>query len=392
MYDFQSLVDRHNTGSAKWKLIEDDMGEGNEDVIALSVADMEFRPAPEIVEALVHSAQHDIFGYDCVTEAYIQAVCAWMKQRCHCDIQPEWISVSDGVIPALHTALRAVTHVGDKVIVQQPVYYPFMSAAEHTGVTLLNNELILDQNNRYVMDFEDLERKVQDPRCTALVLCNPHNPVGRVWSVDELRRLGDICIENGVTVLSDEIHADFAYEGHEVTLFAALGERYAQHCIDFTAPTKTFNLAGLLCSNVIIAHPELKKAYDIAAENVGGHAVSHAGLIACQAAYERAGAWLDELKLVLQTNLEHVRKFTEDLPITLIEPEGTYLAWLDFRGLGMTPERLCEFMRKQARVYGDEGSIFGQAGDGFERINLACPTELLDKALNNIRDAIQRNS
>lgn len=233
MYDFETLVDRRGTTSSKWHMIETDMGPGNEDVIALSVADMEFKPAPEIVEALVHAAQHDIFGYDYATDRYFDALVGWMRRRHALDIKPEWVTLSDGVMPAVNTALRAVTHPGDSVIVQSPSYPPFVAAARNNGLTLLDNTLKLE-DGRYVMDYEDLEAKASDPRCTAIMLCNPHNPVGRVWSADELRRLADICIEHGVTILSDEIHADFEHPGHKVTMFSNLGS--ATPCTAWNSP------------------------------------------------------------------------------------------------------------------------------------------------------------
>ena len=390
VYDFETLVDRRHTTSVKWHMIEEDMGAGNDDVIAMSVADMEFKPAPEIVDALVHAAQTDIFGYDYATDAYFDALVGWMDRRHHWRIRPEWVSLSDGVMPAVNTALRAVTHPGDKVIIQGPVYYPFTAAAEHNGLTILNNQLIMDEAGHYTMDFDDLAAKAADPRCTAIMLCNPHNPVGRVWSADELRRLGDICIDNGVTVLADEIHADFSYPGHPVTMYGTLWERYAQHCFEFTAPTKTFNLAGLLCSNVITANPELKRAFDVAAENIAGLTVSHFGLIACQAAYNTAEPWLDELMEVLAGNLALLRDFAAATPgVTLVEPEGTYLAWLDCRGLGFgCCCELRDFMRNEARVYFDEGVLFGDAGSGFERVNLACPRPMLATVLERIGKAI----
>ncbi|WP_366944459.1 MalY/PatB family protein [uncultured Bifidobacterium sp.] len=388
MYDFTTVVDRHGTGSEKWHLIDENMGEGNGDVLALSVADMEFRPAPQIVDALVESARNDIFGYDYVTDAYRDAVVSWMSRRHGFEVDPAWISVSDGVMPAVNVALRAFTHPGDRVIIQRPVYYPFTMAAEHTGLTILDNELILGDDGRYVMDFDDLERKASDPRCTAIIVCNPHNPVGRVWTSDELRRLGDIAIENGLTILCDEIHADFAYPGYHVTMFSTLGEKYARHCLEFTAPTKTFNLAGLLCSNVIIPDPERKRAFDIAAKNIGGLTVSHFGLVACRAAYTSAGAWLDELQGVLSSNLSIVREMADSCDgLRLIEPEGTYLAWLDCRELGLDSDALRDIMRGTGRVYLDEGSLFGRSGCGFERLNLACPTAMMERAVSGIADA-----
>ena len=389
-YDFDTLVDRRHTGSEKWHLIEEDMGPGNDDVIALSVADMEFKPAPQIVDALVEAARHDIFGYDYATDGYFDALTGWMHRRHGFDVRPEWVSLSDGVMPAVNTALRAVTHPGDKVIIQGPVYYPFTAAAEHNGLTILDNALLLGEDGRYTMDYDDLAAKAADPRCTAIMLCNPHNPVGRVWTADELRRLGDICIDNGVTILADEIHADFSYPGHPVTMFGTLGEHYARHCYEFTAPTKTFNLAGLLCSNVITADADLKRRFDIAAENIAGLTVSHFGLVACQAAYDHAEGWLDELLEVLAGNLAMVREFADRTPgVRLIEPEGTYLAWLDCRGLGF--DGYCElrdFMRDKARVYFDEGVLFGQSGSGFERVNLACPSHLLADVLGRVERAL----
>ncbi|KAB5608675.1 MalY/PatB family protein [Bifidobacterium jacchi] len=389
MYDFRTLVDRRGTMSEKWHLIEEDMGPGNDDVLALSVADMEFKPAPQIVAALVDAARHDVFGYDYATDAYYDALIGWMRRRHGFDVARQWVRLSDGVMPAINAALRAVSRPGDKVIIQRPVYYPFTVVAEANGLTILDNELRVEQDGTYVMDVEDLARKAADPRCTAMIVCNPHNPVGRVWTADELRTVADICIDNDVTLLSDEIHADFAYPGHATTMLGTLGERYRAHCMEFTAPTKTFNLAGLACSNVIIADPGLRRAFDIAAANIGGLTVSHFGLVACQAAYEQAEPWLDELLDVLSGNLALVRDFASGVDgIRLVEPEGTYLAWLDCRGLGMDADDLCDFMRRRARVYFDEGIMFGASGAGFERVNLACPAAMLSQALERVAGAI----
>ena len=388
-YDFDTILERHGSSSAKWHQIEEEMGAGCEDVVPLSVADMEFKPAPEIVEALVESATHDVFGYDYATDEYFEAFVGWMRRRHQLDVDPATVRLSDGVMPAINTALRAVTHPGDSVIIQRPVYHPFTFACERNGLTILDNALRL-VDGRYEMDFDDLEAKAADPRCTAMLLCNPHNPVGRVWTAEELMRVGDICLEHGVALLCDEIHADFAYPGHGTVMFSSLGERYANNVFEFTAPTKTFNLAGLLCSNAIIPNPDLRRRFDVAAENIGGLTVSHFGLVACRAAYNRAEPWLDELMMVLRRNLGVLRDFavrTEGM--TLIEPEGTYLAWLDCRGLGFSsPEAQREFLRNKARVVFDEGSMFGHAGDYFERVNLACPTALLERVLERLDKAL----
>lgn len=391
MYDFETWPERHDTTSVKWKMIETELGVGHEDVLALSVADMEFVTPPAVVEALVDAARNDVFGYDYATDEYLAAVCDWMRRRHGLEADPKLISLSAGVMPAVNTALRAFTHPGDAVIIQRPVYYPFTNAAMNNGLEILNNALLFDgETGRYSMDFEDLERKASDPRCKAIMLCNPHNPVGRVWTPEELRRIGDICIKRRVRLLCDEIHADFSYPGHKVTMFSTLGAEYANIVFEFTAPTKTFNLAGLLCSNTIIPNPHLKRRYDVAADNIGGLTVSHFGMVACQAAYNHAEPWLDELMEVLERNLGLIRDFTARVSgIRLIEPEGTYLAWLDCRGLGFdTPEELCDFMRNEARVWFDEGSMFGESGNFFERVNLACPTRLLEQVLANIETAL----
>ena len=285
MYDFTTRVERRNSTSIKWKLIEDDMGEGNDDVIAMSVADMEFKPAPQIVRAIVDAAQHDVFGYDYATDEYFAALAGWMARRHHMEVRPEWVTLSDGVMPAVNTALRAFTHPGDAIVIQRPVYYPFTSAAQHNGLTILNNALAYDEaTHTYTIDFGDLEAKLADPRCTTMLLCNPHNPVGCVWTAGELRRIATLCRTYGVLLLIDEIHADFSWPEHPVTMMGELGDDIARQCIEFTAPTKTFNLAGLLCSNTIIRDPELKTRFDVAAENIGGMTVSHFGLVACIAA------------------------------------------------------------------------------------------------------------
>ncbi len=391
MYDFTTRVERRNSTSIKWKLIEDDMGEGNDDVIAMSVADMEFKPAPQIVRAIVDAAQHDVFGYDYATDEYFAALAGWMARRHHMEVRPEWVTLSDGVMPAVNTALRAFTHPGDAIVIQRPVYYPFTSAAQHNGLTILNNALAYDEaTHTYTIDFGDLEAKLADPRCTTMLLCNPHNPVARVWTAGELRRIATLCRTYGVLLLIDEIHADFSWPEHPVTMMGELGDDIARQCIEFTAPTKTFNLAGLLCSNTIIRDPELKTRFDVAAENIGGMTVSHFGLVACIAAYNEAEGWFDELLDVVAANLATVRAFaTTHNGIALVEPEGTYLAWLDCRGLGFTgADELRDFMRAKARVYFDEGALFGVEGEGFERVNLACPPSMLADVLERMHAAL----
>jgi cystathionine beta-lyase len=389
MYDFDTIIDHHGWASEKWSEIRQVMGPDSDDVIALSVADMEFKTAPEIIEALHHAADTGIFGYEYCTDDYYAALQSWMLRHHRWNIKREWVSVTDGVMTGVFTALRAVTHPGDAVIIQRPVYYPFTNAAIRNGLSILDNELVLNAQGRYEMNFEDLELKASNPRCTAMLLCNPHNPVGRVWSVEELSRVAEICLRHGVTILADEIHADFAYEGHHVTMLSTLGDDVAAHCIEFTAPSKTFNLAGLITSNAVISNPKLKQRFDIAADNVAGLSVNHFGLVACQAAYEHGEGWLHELHGYLAENLKVLKAFAASQPgITLVEPEGTYLAWLDCRGLGMSSDELRDFMRNKGRVFFDEGVLFGESGKGFERVNLACPRAMLEQACSGIKRAI----
>ncbi|WP_369344980.1 MalY/PatB family protein [Bifidobacterium aquikefiricola] len=389
MVDFDTLVERRKDTSAKWQVIHDEMGDGCDDVLALSVADMEFPTCPAVTEAIINSAKHDILGYDHIPDEYYDALGSWMGKHHHLEVKPEQVTTTAGVMPAVLAALRAITHPGDKVILQRPVYYPFTHAAEYAGLTILDNELVRDSNGHYSIDFEDLTSKAADPRCKAMLVCNPHNPVGRVWTRDELTRMADICLSNDVTILADEIHADFSYDGHEVTMMSNLSDEVAQHCMEFTAPTKTFNLAGLACSNAIIKNTSLKRDFDIAVANAGGLTVNHFGYVACQAAYEHGEAWLDDLRKYLAKNLSIVRDFADSQhDISLIEPEGTYLAWLDCNGLGMNNEELKNFMRTKARIFMDEGCMFGASGSGFERVNMACPASFLSEAMERIAVAV----
>lgn len=389
MYDFDKVFDRRRTGSAKWDMMEREMGDKREEVIALSVADMDFKAAPEIIAAIKEKVDFGIYGYTVPTESYYEAVVGWMERRHDWKIEKEWVSLSQGIVPAFNTALRAFTHPGDKVIIQQPVYYPFENAIIQNGCQLVNNALLYE-DGRYAIDFEDLEQKAKDPRAKVLLFCNPHNPVGRVWTEEELRRVGDICLNNGVLVISDEIHFDFIYRPHKHTVFASLSEEIQSNCLILTAPTKTFNLAGLQVSNIIIPNTELKAQFDTANRNTGFFALNYFAYAACEAAYDKGAPWLDALLSYLEGNLIYLRSFiSENIPsIKLIEPEGTYLTWLDCRSLGLAEGELESFMKHKAKLFLDEGYIFGKSGSGFERINIACPRTLLEKALHNLKDAV----
>jgi cystathionine beta-lyase len=378
MYDFETVVDRRKSGSFKWDSISKEMGEGSEDIIPMSVADMELKVAPEITEAIKEKADFGVYGYTGPTESYYEAVMGWMKRRHNWNIKKEWISLSAGVVPAFFTAIRALTHPGDKVIIQQPVYYPFSSAVTLNGCEIVDNKLLF-KDGKYTMDFDDLEKKTKDPRVKIMMLCNPHNPVGRVWTIDELTRLGEICLKNDVVVISDEIHFDFVFKPYKHTVFASISKEFEQNCLILTAPSKTFNLAGLQCSNIIIPNSKLKAQYDIAAQNISSFSLNYFAYPSCEAAYTKAEKWLDELLELLKENLPK---------LSVIETEGTYLIWLDCTALGMNKEELEKFMKEKARVFFDEGYLFGEDGSGFERINIACPKSMLEKVLKNMKTAI----
>lgn len=389
MYDFETVVDRRNSGSHKWDAVVNEMGNGNEDIIAMSVADMELKVAPEITEAIKKKADFGVYGYTGPTESYYEAVQGWMGRRHNWKIKKEWISLSSGVVPAFFSAIRALTHPGDKVIIQQPVYYPFSRAIKLNGCEIVNNQLLF-KDGKYTMDFDDLEKKAKDPRVKVMMLCSPHNPVGRVWNIDELKKLGEICLKNDVIVVSDEIHFDFIFKPYKHTVFATICKEFEQNCIVMTAPSKTFNLAGLQCSNIIIPNSKIKSKFDIALENISFYSLNYFAYAACEAAYTSGEKWFDELLKLLEENKEYLKEFVkENLPqISVIDNEGTYLVWLDCRSLGMNNSELEKFMKEKARIFFDEGYLFGEEGSGFERINIACPKSMLEKALKNMKAAI----
>lgn len=305
------------------------------------------------------------------------------------EIRKEWISLSPGVVPGICSAINAFTDPGDKIIIQQPVYYPFMNAILSNGRRISNNELVYEEG-RYTMDFSDLEERAKDPRAKVFLLCSPHNPVGRVWTKEELKEAAEICLRNDVLIFSDEIHFDLIFPPHNHHVMATLSREIQNKSIIFTAPSKTFNLAGLQCSNIIIANPELKKTYDRGAGATGFFALNSFAYESCITAYEKGGRWYEELLDYLAGNIRYVKTFLEThLPmIRAVETQGTYLIWLDCRGLGLEPVELQRFMREKARIFPSEGRVFGPAGEGFERINVACPRHFLQTAMDNLKTAI----
>ena len=388
-YDFTTVVNRKDTGALKWEAMYQIKPDVDSDVVPFSVADMEFKNPPEVMEGLRQYIDDDlVLGYTGPTDAYHLAVQGWMKRRHNWDIKPEWIVNSPGVVSAFFAAVAAFSEPGDGIILMTPVYYPFYNAISRNKRTLVSTSLV-DEGGKYHIDFADLEAKAKDPRSKVLLFCSPHNPVGRVWTPEELAKISQICLENNVLVVSDEIHFDLVMPGYRHTVYATISEEAANNCIVCTAPSKTFNLAGLHTSNIIIPNEELRKRFSQEQERNGFFSLNIFGYKGCEIAYEKCEEWLDELLVVIDTNRRLVEDFmAEKLPqIKVYNMEGTYLQWWDCRALNMEDKDLETFMQQKAQLFLDEGYIFGKEGSGFERINLACPTHLLQAGLDRLEKA-----
>ncbi|MFW9853771.1 MAG: MalY/PatB family protein [Candidatus Thorarchaeota archaeon] len=385
MSSFDEIIDRSGTGSVKWDPAFLKEHFGHEDLLPLWVADMDFRTPQTVIDALENRARHGIFGYTFPGSEYSDSVINWFRRRHGWSINKKWIVFSPGVVPAVTYMVQRFTQPGDHVIIQHPVYHPFMHLIEHNGRQIVSNQLKMS-GSRYQMDFEDLEEKAKDPRSKLFILCSPHNPVGRVWSKDELYRLGDICLENNLLVIADEIWCDLILPGHQHTPFASISEKFAQNSITCTSGSKTFNLAGLQNSNILIPNDRLREDFKIQMEKLFLFIPNSFGSIALQVAYETGEEWLNSVISVINRNLSILKSFvTNKLPkVSVIEPEGTYLVWLDFRLIGLNPKELQDKLLTEAKVALDSGDIFGTGGEGFLRINIACPRSILEEALERI--------
>lgn len=389
-HNFDEIVDRKNTNSIKYDFAVE-RGKP-EDVLPLWVADMDFR-TPEVVrEALIESAEHGIFGYTDTKEDYFNAVYNWYKNRFDWEVEESWLVKTPGIVYAIAVAIRALTEEGDAVIIQQPVYYPFSNAVTSNKRKLVNNSLV-NKDGKYEIDFEDFETKIKDNKVKMFILCSPHNPVGRVWTEEELIRLGDICLKYNVIIVSDEIHGDFVFSGNKHSIFTRLKPEYLGNTIICTAPSKTFNLAGLQVSNIFIANEDIRNKFEKEIDISGYSQLNTMGLVACQAAYEHGGQWVDDLNKYLEGNLDLIRSFLlERLPkIKLIEPEGTYLLWLDFNEYGLSEKELDDLITNKAKIWLNSGAIFGKDGAGFQRVNIACPRTTIEKMLSQLEKAIHKN-
>jgi cysteine-S-conjugate beta-lyase len=398
-YKFDDRIDRAGTSSVKWQFMErgQELLErqpikpitGEDDLLPLWVADMDFRSPQPVVNALVSRAEHGIYGYTAATQEFYASVVGWMRRRQGWDVQPEWILTTPGVVPAINMLVRTFTLPGDKVLLQPPVYFPFFRAIENNGAQVAANPLTY-RGGRYEMDFTDLAAKARDPRVKLAILCSPHNPVGRVWTGDELTKFAEICIENDVLIISDEIHGDLVYKGHQFTPLAGLSERFARNSIICTAPSKTFNLAGLHTSCIISPNPQLRDEFNKTLQANGLLGVNAFGLVALQAAYDHGAEWLEQVLAYTEANLEYLQAFVlEHVPqVKVVRPEGTYLVWLDCRSLGVRSQQLQQILFDEVKVYLEDGSIFGAEGEGFLRINIACPRSILMEALQRTAQAL----
>ncbi|WP_097003850.1 MalY/PatB family protein [Lacrimispora amygdalina] len=386
--DFDERIDRTNTGCIKYDFaVQRGKPEG---ILPLWVADMDFKAPQPVLDALKARVEHGIFGYSEGKEGYFEAVKDWMMRRHGWSVERNWLVKTPGVVFALAMAVKAYTNPGDGIMIQQPVYYPFSEVIKDNGRKIVDNTLYLGEDGIYHMDLDDFEKKAAENQVKLFFLCSPHNPVGRVWTRDELTRLGGICERLDIIVVSDEIHQDFVFKG-EHQVFAAISDKFRNRTITCTAPSKTFNVAGLQISNIFISNPDLRRKFKKEIAAAGYSQLNALGLTACEAAYRYGEGWHDQLMEYLKENVRFVCNYLkENLPeIKLIEPDGTYLIWLDFRGLGLSEQEREDLIVKKAGLWLDSGAMFGPVGEGFERINIACPRSLIVEALNKLTAAIK---
>ncbi|MDE7431581.1 MAG: pyridoxal phosphate-dependent aminotransferase [Lachnospiraceae bacterium] len=385
--DFDTVIDRRDTNSLKYDFAKRRGMPDN--LLPLWVADMDFKTSSYVLEALLRQTEHGIFGYSEVQEEYFEALRAWMERHYNWSVEQRWLVKTPGIVYALAMAVRAFTKVGDGVLIQFPVYYPFREIIEVNDRRVISNTLVQDEKGRYHMDIADFENKIIKENIKLFFLCNPHNPVGRVWTEKELTQIGDICLKHHVIVVSDEIHADFVFKGrHHV--FSNIKEEYKDFTITCTSPSKTFNLAGLQISNIFIPNRELRKRFRTEIDASGYSQLNIMGLVACEAAYRDGDEWYYAMLDYIRGNIEFTKEFIgQRIPqIKMTEPEGTYLVWLDFRGLKLKEQELENLIIKKAGLWLDSGAIFGESGTGFQRINVACPRVILTEALKKLEQAV----
>ena len=385
-YNFDEIVVRRGSNSYKWDATEE------EDVLPLWVADMDFKAAPAIRKALAERVEHGVFGYTKVPDAYYDAIIQWFSRRHGWQMEREWMQYTIGVVPAISCIIKAISMPGDKVLVSTPVYNCFFSSIKNNGCEIVESPLRQKDDLSYEIDFEDFERKCADDKVVAYLLCNPHNPCGRVWTREELVRIGEICRKHGVWVISDEIHNEIVMPGHRYTPFASVNDDNRRCSVTCVSPSKSFNLAGLQIANIICSDAALSRRIDRAININEVCDVNPFGVVATIAAYNESEDWIDELNSYIWKNYETLKRMLT-LPITPLE--GTYLAWVDCSSicekLSMNSEELEEYLMEKAKVYLNAGTMYGKAGEGFMRINLACPNAVLTEALKRLHACFAEN-
>ncbi|WP_079478369.1 MalY/PatB family protein [Halobacillus salinus] len=388
MNRFNQVTPRKGTRSVKWDLVKQMYQD--EEVLPMWVADMDFQTPQAVADTLKERVDHGIFGYTWPDEEVKGQIKNWLQKRHQWDIEAPWITYSPGVIPSLHMIIQSLTDIADHVLIQTPVYPPFYSVVRSHGRHIVKNPLQYE-NGTYTIDFEDFEKKIKDHNVQAFILCNPHNPVGRVWTDEELTKMKDICVKHDVLIISDEIHADLIYKDYKHIPLASLSEDAKTQTVTCLSPTKTFNLAGLQASYVVTADANKRKRLDKQFQNQGMMMLNTIGLHAMETAYQEGEEWLEELLQTLETNRDYVEnRFHEETDqIKVIRAEGTYLLWLDCRGLGMSHEELKTFMKEQAKVGLNDGASFGEEGEGFMRINIAAPSSIVEDGVSRIIQAVR---
>lgn len=387
--NFDEVIERRGTDCLKYDFaVRRGMPE---DVLPLWVADMDFKTSSYVEEAIIERTKHGIFGYSEVQKEYFEAVAGWMKKHHNWDVDEKWLIKTPGVVFALAMAVKAYTDIGDSVLIQQPVYYPFSEVIEDNGRVVVSNDLYIGDDNRYHIDFADFEKKIAENHIRLFLLCNPHNPSGRVFTEEELTRLGDICLKYGVIVVSDEIHNDFVFKGNH-KVFASVKKEYEDISIICTSPSKTFNLASMLISNIFIPNRQLKARFRKQVDAAGISQLNVLGLTATQAAYTKGEEWYQAMHAYVKENIAYVKQYVaEHLPgVTVIDGEGTYLVWLDFRATGIDADELDRRIIYDAKLWLDSGKIFGHTGRGFQRINVAAPRKVITACFDRIKLVIEK--
>ena len=386
-YNFDEIIDRTGTSCVKWDIRE--MFFKKQDVLPMWVADMDFKTPDFIVDAVKQRAEHPVYGYTIRPESYYTSLINWIDKKHRWKIDKDWVIFSPGIVPAVNMAVMAYTKPGDKIIVQPPVYFPFFGAVKDNGRQLVNNQLKLN-NGRYDMDFEDLEKQI-DSRTRMVIISNPHNPGGSAWTKEELTRLGEICIKHNLILISDEIHSDLAIPPNKHTVAANLSKEIAGVTVTMMAPSKTFNLARMASSSVIISNEKLRNDFQIMLDRVHVGMGNLFGMVASEAAYTHGEEWLNQMLTYVKGNIDFMEEYiSKNIPkVKMIRPEATYMVWLDFRELAMDNDTLKQFIIERAGLGLNDGPVFGPGGEGFQRINLACPRAYVEEAMNRLENAIK---